>query len=45
MQVAELGLFANYKLVLNKNDGVENKDLKGGILVVGALVSTDVFRF
>ncbi|SEW34349.1 hypothetical protein SAMN05428988_4114 [Chitinophaga sp. YR573] len=44
LQVAELGLFANYKQILNNTENIGNRDLQGGILVVGALISTSIFK-
>lgn len=44
LQVAELALFANYKQILNGTDGINNRDLKGGTLVIGALIATEIFK-
>jgi hypothetical protein len=45
LQVAELGLFANFKQVLNYPEHINSRELKGALIVVGALISTDIFRF
>ena len=45
LQIAELGIFANYKRIMNKTEAFTDKNLKDGILVIGLLVGTDIFKF